>query len=78
MAYFEENLEFDEDKSDKLIAVAQTLDNPIILNKRSLSKIYGMDVDENISHKKIKARPQGDQTISEEIVSEDLKKMVLF
>ena len=77
-SYFEENSEVDEDKSNKLIAVAQTPDNSSILNKRSLSETDGMDVDENISHKKIKTHPQGDQTISEEIVSEDLKKMVLF
>ena len=75
---FEENSEVDEDKSNKLTAVAQTPDNSSILNKRSLSEIDGMDVDENISHKKIKTYSQGHQTISEEIVSEDLKKMVLF
>ena len=61
-----------------MTAVAQTPDHPSILNKRSLSETDGMDVDENISHKKIKTHPQGDQTISEEIVSEDLKNMVLF
>ena len=37
-----------------------------------------MDVDENISHKKIKTHPQYDQNISKEIFSEDLKKMVMF
>ena len=56
----------------------QMLVNSSILNKRSLSEADGIDVDENISHKKIKAHPQGDQTILEEIVLEDLKKMVLF
>ena len=61
-----------------MTAVAQTLVNSSILNKRSLSETDGMDVDENISHKKIKAHPQGDQTILEQIVSKDLKKMVLF
>ena len=78
LAYFEENSEVDEDRSNKLTVVAQTPDNPSILNKRTLSETDGMDVDENISHKKIKTHSQGDQTISEEIVSEDLKKMVLF
>ena len=48
------------------------------MNKRSLSETDAMDVDENIYHKKIKTHPQDDQTISEEIFSEDLKKMVLF
>ena len=52
LAYFEENSEVDEYKSNKLTVVAQMPDNPIILNKRSLSKIDGMDVDENISHKR--------------------------
>ena len=48
------------------------------MNKRSLSEADGMDVDEDISHKKIKTHLQDEQTISEEIFSEDLKKMVLF
>ena len=78
LANFEENSEADEDKRNRLTAVAQMLVNSSILNKRSLFETDGMDVDENISHKKIKTHSQGDQTISEEIVSEDLKKMVLF
>ena len=78
LAISEENLEADEDRRNILTAVAQTLVNSNILNKRSLSKTDGMDVDENISHKKIKTHPQDDQTIIEEIFSEDLKKMVLF
>ena len=41
------------------------------MNKRSLSEVDGMDVDENISHKKIKTHPQDEETISEEIFSED-------
>ena len=69
LAYFEENSEVDEDKSNKLTAMAQRPDNPSILNKRSLFETDAMDVDENISHKKIKTHSQGDQTISEEIVS---------
>ena len=60
---FEENSEVDEDRSNKLTAVAQVPNNSNILNKRSFSKTDGMDVDENISHKKIKTHPQGDQTI---------------
>ena len=63
LANFEENSEVDEDRSKKLTTVAQTPDNYNILNKRSLSETNGMDVDENISHKKVKAHPQGDQTI---------------
>ena len=78
LATFEENSEVDEDRRNRLTAVAQTPINSSILNKRSLSEIDVMDVDENISHKNIKTHPQGDQTISEEIVSRDLKKMVLF
>ena len=60
-----------------MTATVQAPDNPSILNKRSLSKTESMDVDENISHKNIKTHPQDDQ-VSEEIVSEDSKKMVLF
>ena len=60
-----------------MTVAVQAPDNPRILNKRSLSETDGMDVDENISHKKIKTHPQDDQVL-EEIVSEDSKKMVLF
>ena len=72
MSYFEENSGIDEDRTNKLTATVQAPDNPSILSKRSLSETNGMDVDENISHKKIKTHAQYDQ------VSEDLKKMVLF
>ena len=48
------------------------------MNKRTLSEADGMDVDEEISNKKIKTHPQNELTISEEIFSEDLNKMVLF
>ena len=68
MSYFEENSEIDEDRSNELTAAVQAPDNPSILSKRSLSETNGMDVDENISHKKIKTHPQDDQ-VSEEIVS---------
>ena len=54
---FEENLEADEDKRNRLTTVAQTPVNSNILNKRILSKTDGMDVDEDISHKKIKTHP---------------------
>ena len=43
------------------------------MNKRTLSEAEGMDVDEEISNKKIKRNPQNGLTISQ-----DLKKMVLF
>ena len=77
MVYFEENSEIDEDRSNELTTIAQTPDNPSILNKRSLSETESMDVDEKISYKKIKTHPQDDQ-VSREIVSEDSKKIVLF
>ena len=60
-----------------MTAAVQAPDNPSILNKRSLFETDGIDVDENILHKKIKIHPQDDQ-ISGEIVSEDSKRMVLF
>ena len=78
MANFEENLEADEDRRNRLIAVAQMPINSRILNKRSLSETNVMDVDEDISNKRIKTHPQYHQTISKEIFSEDLKKMVMF
>ena len=52
--------------------------NSSVMNKRTLSKADGMDVDEEISNKKIKTHPHAELTISEEIFSEYLKKMVLF
>ena len=48
------------------------------MNKRTLSEADGMDVDEEISHKKIKMHPQDEITILEEIFSEYLQKMVLL
>ena len=60
-----------------MIAAVQTPDNPSILNKRSIAETESMDVDENISYKNIKTYSQDDQ-VSEEIISEDSKKMVLF
>ena len=77
LSYFEENSEINEDRSNELTTVIQAPDNPNILNQRSLQKTDGMDVDENISHKNIKTHFQDDQ-VSEEIVLEDSKKMVLF
>ena len=57
--------------------MVQAPDNPSILNKRSISETESMDVDVNISYKNIKTYSQDDQ-VSEEIISEDSKKMVLF
>ena len=57
--------------------MVQAPDNASILNNRTLFETDGMDVDEKNSHKTIKTHPQDDQ-VSEEIVSEDSKKMVLF
>ena len=52
--------------------------NSSVMNKRTLSKGDGMDIDEEISNKKIKTHPQDELTILEEIFPEYLKKMVLF
>ena len=58
--------------------VVQMFVNSSVMNKRTLSEVDGMDVDEEISNKKIKMHPQNELTISEEIFSKNLKKMVLF
>ena len=50
---FEESSGIDEGKSNELIAVVQTRDNPSIMNKRSIAETESMDVDESISYKKI-------------------------
>ena len=78
LANFEENLEADEDRRNILTVVAQTPVNSSIMNKRSISEADGMDVDEDIFHKKIKTHLQDEKTISKEIFSKYLRNMVLF
>ena len=78
LANFEEDIEADENRRNRLIVMAQASVNSSIMNKRTLSEVDGMDVDEDISYKKIKTHPQDEKTNSEEIFSEYLKKMVLF
>ena len=77
MSCFEESSGIGESRSNELTAAVQAPDNPRILNKRSISEIESMDVDENSSYKNIKTHSQDDQ-VSGEIVSEDSKKIVLF
>ena len=77
LSCFKESLGIDESMSNELTAVIQAPNNPSILNKRSLSEIKNMDVDENSSCKKTKTLSQDDQA-SSEIVSKELKKIVLF
>ena len=60
LSCFEENSRINEGRSNELTAAVQAPDNPSILNKRSLSETDGMDVDENISHKKNKTHLQVD------------------
>ena len=57
LSNFEENTEANEDKRDKLVVVVQTSINSSVMNKRTLSEVDGMDVDEDISNKKIKMHP---------------------
>ena len=78
LSNFEENTEANEDKRDELAVTVQMYVNSSVMNKRTLSEADGMDIDEDISNKKIKKHPQDELTISEEIFSEYLKKMVLF
>ena len=78
LSNFEENTKANEDKRDKLVVAVQTYVNSSVMNKMTLSEADGMDVDEEISNKKSKAHPHYELTISEEIFSEDLKKMVMF
>ena len=64
---FEENIEVDEDRRDILVVAAQAYVNSSIMNKMTLSEADGMDVDEDISNKKIKMHPQNELIILEEI-----------
>ena len=57
LSNFEENTEANEDKRDRLAVSVQTFVNSSVMNKRTLSKVDGMDVDEEISNKKIKTHP---------------------
>ena len=77
MSCFIESPGIDESRSSELITAVQAPENPSILNKRSLSELEDMDVDENSSYKNIKTHSQDDQ-VSGEIVSKDSKKIVLF
>ena len=71
--------EDNEYKRDKLALTVQMPINSNFINKKTFSKEDGMpDMDEETSNKKIKMCPQNELTISEELFSEDLKKMVLF
>ena len=56
-----------EDRRNRLAVAAQESVNFNIMNKRILSEVDGMDVDDDISHKKIKTHPQDEQIISKEI-----------
>ena len=49
-----------------------------VINKQTLSETDCMDVDEETSSEKIKMQLQNELINSEEVSSEDLKKMVLF
>ena len=76
LSNFEENTEANEDKRDRLAVSVQTYVNSSVMNKRTLSEGDCMDINEEISNKKIKTHPRDELTISEEIFSQDLKKMV--
>ena len=49
LSCFVESSRIDESRSNGLIIAVQAHENPSILNKRSLSELEDMDVDENIS-----------------------------
>ena len=75
MSCFIESPGIDESRRSELIIAVLAPENPSILNKRSLSELEDMDVDENNSHKKIKTHSQDDQ-VSGNIISDDSKKIV--
>ena len=77
LSCFVESLGSNEGKSSGLITTIQAPENPSVLIKRSLSEIENMEIDENSSSKKTKTFSQDDQ-VSSEIVSEELKKIVLI
>ena len=74
----EEMTEADGYKRDKLDLIVQMSVNFGVINKQTLSETDCMDVDEETSSEKIKMQLQNELINSEEVSSEDLKKMVLF
>ena len=77
MSCFVESPGSNEGKSSGLITTVQVPENPSVLIKISLSEIKNMEIDENSSSKKTKIFSQDDQS-SSEIISEELKKIVLI
>ena len=65
----------DENTSSRLVAASQMPDSSNILIKISLSKIKSMEIDEDISHKK--AKLSQDDKILSEVISVELKRVVL-
>ena len=57
LSNFEENTEANEDKRDNLAVSVQAFVNSSVMNKRTLSEVDQMDVDEEIYNKKIKTHP---------------------
>ena len=74
----EEMMEAGGDKRDKVALTVQMSISSSDFNKRTFSETGCMDIDEETSSKKIKMQPQNELINSEEVISEDLKKMVLF
>ena len=77
MSCFVESPRSNEGKSSGLITSVQAPENSSVLIKRSIFEIENMEIDENSSCKKTKTFSQDDQ-VSSEIVSEELKKIVLI
>ena len=75
LSCFVESSGIDESRSSGLSTAIQAPENHSILNKRSLSELEDMDVDENSSYKKIKTHSQDDQVLGE-IISKDSRKIV--
>ena len=77
MSCFVESPGSNEGKSSGLITIVQVPEHPGVLIKRSIFETENMKIDENSSCKKTKKFSQDDQ-VSSEIVSEELKKIVLI
>ena len=67
-----------EGKGNDLAIILQTPSNSTSLNKRYLSEINIMDVDDENSNKRIKTHPEREMTMQDEQSADDEKKGLIL
>ena len=74
----EDVIEVDVEKRDDLTLMIQTPVNSNPVNKRAISKIDNMEVDEEVSNKRIKIQSQGEVVMRDEQSLSDSGKSILL